>query len=135
MEVKALCKCRVTVDGVTPIRLIMNEQTVRRALREGYRILDTTIRGWGGFNSLIEIPSNRVPGAWGSYLAKFEPHGIDVAAHPETVIGRHIDEARADELLWWERAAPVTDERGMIVALDIRGYRAPCPSPPPSAPA
>jgi len=123
VEVKSLCKCRVTVDGVTPIRLIMNDQAVERALRQGYRILDTTIRGWGGFNSLIEIPSQKVPGVWSSYLARFDPESIDVAAHPETVIGRQLDEARSDELLSWRRAKPVTDQSGTIVALDIRGHR------------
>ena len=129
MEVKALCRCRVTVDGVTPMRLIMNEQSVERALREGYRVLDTTIRAWDGFNALIEIPSCKVPGAWSSYLARFDPGGIDVAVHPETVIGRRLEEARGDELLSWRRATPVTDQSDTIVALNIRGYRSPSRTP------
>ena len=68
VNVKALSTCRVTVNGVTPMRLVLGEDAVRRVLRDGYRILDTTVRGWSGFNALIETPSHRVPGAWSSYL-------------------------------------------------------------------
>ena len=119
MDVKALCTCRVTVSGVTPMRLVLSEDVVRRVLRHGYRVLDTTVRGWNGFNALIETPSHRVPGAWSSYLALFEPGGIDVAVHPEAAIGRPVDDARSDELLSWRRARPLTDGDGLVVAVSV----------------
>jgi hypothetical protein len=119
VSVKALCTCRVTVQGVTPMRLVLSEDVVRRVLREGYRILDTTVRGWDGFNALIETPSRRVPGEWSSYLARFELAGIDVAAHPEAAIGRAAEDACADELLSWHRARPLVDAAGVVVAISV----------------
>jgi hypothetical protein len=129
MDVKALCTCRVTVNGVTPMRLVLGEDVVGRVLRNGYRILDTTVRAWSGFNSLIETPSRRVPGAWSSYLARFEPGGIDVAAHPEAAIGRPVDDACSDELLSWHRARPLTGAGGLVVAVSVQTGRPPSPSP------
>jgi hypothetical protein len=119
VSVKALCTCRVTVSGVTPMRLLLSEDVVRGVRRDGYRILDTTVRGWSGFNALIETPSRRVPGTWSSYLARFELGGIDVASHPEAAIGRSTDDACADELLSWHRARPLVDAGGMIVAVSV----------------
>ena len=119
MDVKALCTCRVTVKGVTPMRLVMNEDEVRRLLRHGYRVLDTSVRAWNGFNALIEAPSRRLPGTWSSYLARFEAGGVDVAAHPEAVIGRSLDEVLADELLRWRGAQPLSDDNGMVAAVSI----------------
>lgn len=123
MEVKALCHCRVSVGGVTPLRLVMNEEAVQRVLRHGYRVIDTTIRAWGGFNALIEVPTARVAGTWASYLARFDEHGISVARHPETVIGRKLQEARDDELLEWGATTALTDQQGTVVALEIPGRR------------
>jgi hypothetical protein len=126
VSVKALCTCRVTSTGVSPLRLVLSEDAVRRVLRDGYRILDTTVRGWSGFNALIETPSRRVPGTWSSYLARFEPGGIDVAAHPEAAIGRPVADACADELLSWNRARPLTDAGGVVVAVSVKtGVSAP----------
>ena len=119
MSVKALCTCRVTSTGVSPMRLVLSEDVVRRVLRDGYRILDTTVRGWSGFNALIETPSRRVPGAWSSYLARFDLGGIDVAAHPEAAIGRPVGDACADELLSWHRARPLADAGGVVVAVSV----------------
>lgn len=133
VDVKALCHCRVSVDGVTPLRLVMNEQAVEHALHHGYRVIDTTIRGWAGFNALIEVPTSRVEHGWASYLARFEDHGISVARHPEAVIGRPLEEAEHDELLDWGTVSAVTDEQGLIRAVEIRGFRArrsPCPERP-----
>ena len=119
MSFKALCTCRVTSTGVSPMRLVLGEDVVRRVLHDGYRILDTTVRGWSGFNALIETPSRRVPGTWSSHLARFEPGGIDVAAHPEAAIGRLVDDACADELLSWHRARPLADAGGTVVAVSV----------------
>jgi hypothetical protein len=132
VNVKALGTCRVTVNGVTPMRLMLNEDVVRRVLRDGYRILDTTVRGWSGFNAFIETPSHRVPGIWSSYLARFEPGGIDVAVHPEAAIGRPVKDACSDELLNWHRARPLTDAAGLVVAVSVETEKlgAPAPMPP-----
>jgi hypothetical protein len=127
MDVKGLCTCRVNVNGVTPLCLVLNEDAVRHLLYRGYRVLDTTVRAWSGFNALIEAPSRRVPGAWSTYLARFEPRGIEVAAHPEAVIGRTLDEALQDELLNWRRAKPLADAAGRIVAVSIETGTQPVP--------
>ena len=129
VNVKALSTCRVTVNGVTPMRLVLGEDAVRRVLRDGYRILDTTVRGWSGFNALIETPSHRVPGTWSSHLARFEPGGIDVAAHPEAAIGRPAEDACSDELLSWHRARPLTRAGGLVVAVRVEAGRPASPSP------
>jgi hypothetical protein len=129
VDVKALCTCRVTVNGVTPMRLVLSEDVVRRVLRDGYRVPDTTVRGWSGFNALIETPSHRVPGVWSSYLARFEPGGIDVAAHPEAAIGRPLDEARCDELLNWQRARPLADAGGLVAVVSVEAGKPTSPSP------
>jgi hypothetical protein len=134
VSVKALCTCRVTATGVSPMRLVLSEDVVRRVLRDGYRVLDTTVRGWSGFNALIEAPSRRVPGVWSSYLARFDLGGIDVAAHPEAAIGRPVDDACADELLSWQRARPLADAGGLVVAVSVEtGVAAPRLAPPEGA--
>jgi hypothetical protein len=61
VSVKALCTCRVTSTGVSPLGLLLSEGVVGRVLRDGYRILDTTVRGWSGFNALIETPAAECP--------------------------------------------------------------------------
>ena len=92
------------------------------------------MRAWNGFNALIEAPSQRVPGAWSSYLARFDVGGLDVTAHPEAVIGRSLDEAMADELLRWRGARQLTDSRGVVAAVSINAARrgGPVSTPAPS---